>query len=263
MFDISGKNNLNEINNYIHSAMIDESYKMMGAHVDEGMRQKIQSFAYVDLARLLPRDRIIDEEDNRLTWIQKNGQPWLVPAVDVEGTSNTNGINSYSKWHIAFRIYSDSLTSKFPAKASELIQYEHIIYTASQTYAWQNVYLYDKDFRIHISKNPLRTWMVILQLAWNMRLKDRVSSDFNYVRGSNSSNKREPCRRFQRGKCNYGINCKFEHRCTICTKFGHGAYMCRKRFDNDKFDRNDTHEDRNDRRRKSDRYHYYKPDHKV
>ena len=166
MFDISGKQSdgLNAINQYVHSAMVDESYKLMGAHIDEVTRGKILNFEYIDLTKLLPRDRILEEEDNRLTWVQKDGQPWLVPASHYE-TSNSGGINSYSKWHLAFRIYVDVLTTKYPHKASELIQYEHIIYTASQTYTWQNVYLYDKDFRIHISKNPLRTWTVILQLA--------------------------------------------------------------------------------------------------
>ena len=26
----------------------------------------------------------------------------------------------------------------------------------------------------------------------------------------------------------YGLNCKFEHKCAICGKWGHGAYNCRK-----------------------------------
>ena len=153
MFDISANKQLQGINEFMHSAMVDESFKFMGVHIDESTRNKIQSFAYIDLARLLPRDKIVEQEDNRLTWVQKNGQPWLVPAPEY---NNSNGnINSDAKWYIAFRIYSEILTAKYPTKASELIQYEHIIYTVAQTYAWQNVYLYDKDFRIHISKNPL------------------------------------------------------------------------------------------------------------
>ena len=107
MFDISGKaESLGAINQYMHSAMVDESYKMVGAHLDEGIRSKILEFSYVDFARLLPRDRIIEEEDNRLTWVQKDGQPWLVPASNYE-SSNNGGINSYAKWHLAFRIYAD------------------------------------------------------------------------------------------------------------------------------------------------------------
>ena len=64
-----------------------------------------------------------------------------------------------------------------------------------------------------------------------MRLKDRVNSDYNIKNAGGSANKKESCRRFQRGCCNYGLNCKFEHRCTICTKYGHGAFMCRKRVE--------------------------------
>ena len=137
----------------------------------------------------------MEEEDQRLTWVQKDGQPWLVPASNYDVASN-GGISSYSKWHLAFRIFADILTTRYPQKAPELIQYEHIIYTTSQTYVWQNVYAYDKDFRIHISKNPLRTWTVILQLAWNMRLKDKLGvSDRNYIRSVGGAfNKNSPVR---------------------------------------------------------------------
>ena len=35
-------------------------------------------------------------------------------------------------------------------------------------------------------------------------------------------------KRYNRGKCNYGINCKYEHKCSYCHKFGHGVLSCRK-----------------------------------
>ena len=38
----------------------------------------------------------------------------------------------------------------------------------------------------------------------------------------------EPCRSFNRGKCNFGSNCKYEHRYSYCYKYGHGAVNCRK-----------------------------------
>ena len=38
----------------------------------------------------------------------------------------------------------------------------------------------------------------------------------------------EPCRRFNRGKCNYGANCRYKHRCSYCFKFGHTLLNCRK-----------------------------------
>ena len=56
----------------------------------------------------------------------------------------------------------------------ELIQYNHIIYTASLTYVWGNVYGCDKDFGLHMGRHPKRSWGIILQQAWAMRLKDRL-----------------------------------------------------------------------------------------
>ena len=152
-------------------------------------------FEYIDFARLLPHDRVIQEEDNRLPLINKGGTPYLIPANETP-----LGIASYAKWDQAFRIYSDVITSRYPGKAHELIQYNHVIHTASQTYVRDNVYMYDKDFRIHISRNPSRSWAVILQQSWTMRIKDRHNHAHNRTgNGSNISNgkSKDYCRRFQ------------------------------------------------------------------
>ena len=39
---------------------------------------------------------------------------------------------------------------------------------------------------------------------------------------------KEPCKRYNIGKCTYGKNCIFEHRCSVkkCNKFGHGVHIC-------------------------------------
>ena len=196
--------------------------------MDDLTKQKILQFEYVDFSKLLPHDRVLQEEDQRLTIINKGGVSYLVPLGET-----LSGIHGYGKWDQAFRVYSDIITSRFPSKAQELIQYNHIIHTASQTYVWDNVYMYDKDFRIHISRNPTRSWVIILQQAWAMRLKDRLSGRQvrNYPEDGRS---KDYCRRFQRGKCHLGASCKFEHQCSICGKFGHGAHICRHRnFDQD------------------------------
>ena len=224
----------------LHSVMIDESYLLVAAHIDENMRRKILQFDYVDFSRLLLGDRVVQEEDQHLTFVNKGGTPFLVPVSE-----SPTAIHSYGKWDQAFRVYSDVITSTFPEKAQELIQYNHIIHTASQTYLWDNVYLYDKDFRIHISRNPTRSWAVILQQAWSMRLKDKINGNQSKGSTQNSStpgNKsKDYCRRFQPGQCNLGLSCRYEHRCTICGKFGHGAHICRCRTDNWE-DRNDKHD---------------------
>ena len=101
---------------------------------------------------------------------------------------------------------------------------------------WENVYLYDCQFRIHMARNPARSWAIILQQAWAMYLKDRHRlTDYNK---SDRKSKRETCWRFNRGKCSYGSSCKFEHKRGTCGKFGHGTFNCRRL--QDKGDRNNN-----------------------
>ena len=49
------------------------------------------------------------------------------------------------------------------------------------------------------------------------------------------------CHRFNKGKCNLGKACRYEHRCNYCNKFGHGVIVCRKlTFDKEKEKGNST-----------------------
>ena len=152
-------------------------------------------------------------------------------------------INTYGRWEQAFRVFSNILTSKYPEKAPELLQYNHTIHSASTTYTWENVYAYDREFRQHVARYPTRVWNVILQLAWTMLLKDRIKFDHRRGGGGsggrgnqNNMNKRdkEPCRRFNKGRCTYGLSCRYDHRCSVpkCGKYGHGAHVCRIRDSN-------------------------------
>ena len=198
------------------------------------------------------------EEDKRVVPVNDMGQMYWVPYADRK----TGAIESYQKWELAFRVYSDVFIRRYPEKSSELIQYNHVIHTALLTYQWGNVYKYDKDFRLHMAKYPLRSWGIILQHSWNLRLKDKVrygdSNDYRETgqreRGNgngsgNRGSKREICWRYNSGRCSYGMDCKFDHRCAICMKFGHGAHRCRKagadyQNNRDRYDKSD----RNDRR---------------
>ena len=65
-----------------------------------------------------------------------------------------NMIVNYHKWDQAFWVFLDVYTSQHPAKITELIQYSHIIQTAASTYAWENMYMYDREFRKHIERHP-------------------------------------------------------------------------------------------------------------
>ena len=217
--------------NHVFLANIDDEYMSIGRHIDAALQEKIVNFEYIDFGKIIPRDKITKLEDQRMELVVKGGQTYFAPVSEREISSITN----FSRWEQAFRIFSNVLTKVYPAKASELIQYNHTIYTAALTFAWDNVYQYDKEFRMHVSKFPQRSWAIILQQAWSMCLKDRVKINMedNHSPGGHQkpTKIREPCKRYNKGKCTYGAGCKFEHRCAIkkCQKFGHRAHICRLR----------------------------------
>ena len=223
--------------NKLSIAEMDEEYLVVAGHVDKLTQGKIIRGEYINFGKLLPQDRVITEEDGRLELVIHNGKTFWVLV------SETVTINNFSKWEQAFRIFSNIYTRRFPSKSSELIQYNHIIHSIAGQYVWENIYSYDKEFRLHLARHPEWSWAVILQQAWTMKLCDHLSrndsfmsctgsQNNNHVHNSNSGSAKisEPCRRYNRGKCNFGPNCHYEHRCayTPCGKFGHNILNCCK-----------------------------------
>ena len=199
IFPLPGNDNLP---NFQFITKIDQDYLMVGNHVDEVTRQKIVRGEYIDFGKLLSKDRILTEEDGRMELIMKNGRTYWSPISDAVT------INGFARWEQAFRIYSNIYTSEHPQKSGELIQYNHIIHSISLSYVWENMYAYDKEFRIHISKHPEHSWAVILQQAWSMKLRDRIShsegghfsSRFNGSSSGGKNKSNEPCKKYNKGK---------------------------------------------------------------
>ena len=223
----------------LHSLIIDEEYSLVGGHIDDGLRKMIEQGGYVNFSKLISKDRVDQQNDNRLEILNSNGSTYLAPFSDHFVMT----ISSLYKWQQAFRVYTNIYLNANPKRGSEIVQYNHVICTAAQTYPWDDVYRYDQEFRIHLGKHPERSWAVILQHAWNINLKDKLhaqnpqSRQGNNGYGSQKQNgktKSDLCYRFNRGKCNFGFNCKFQHKCGLCNKFGHGAHNCRKasKYDN-------------------------------
>ena len=213
----------------VMSTSLDEDYIVVGNHIDKSMRNKIANSEYVDFAKLIPRDRFISgEEDHCMEMVNRNGMSFWMPVADRGGMV----ISNFSKWEQAFCVFANVYTHFYPDKAGDLIQYNHIIHTAAQTFVWDNVYCYDREFHIHLSRHhPHRSWSIILQQAWSMYLKEKITTPTH--QGHNSGNKsgnarRKLCFDYNRGHCQYSQRCRFDHRYSFCNKFGHGFFNCRK-----------------------------------
>ena len=145
---------------------MDEDYLTVTAHVDEGLECRIRSGEFVDFAWLLSRDWVQMQQDNRIELINQNRHLSCAPvSMNSAGSGSDFLINSFAHWEQAFRVCSNIYTRQYPHPASELIQCNHVIHTASLTYTWSNIYAYKINFRLHMVRHPQRSWSMILQQA--------------------------------------------------------------------------------------------------
>ena len=277
---INSINNLesNNVDRYtgdlILSVIVDESYSAIATHVDENLHRQIKEGCYVDFSKLLPKDRVSAEEDVRMEMVNKGGLSYWVPLSE----RNNSAISSIAKWEQAFRIFLKIYVEGNPSRAEELIQYNYIIHEASADYPWESVYSYDREFRLHMSKFPNRNWGIILQQAWTLKMNHSNHSGVARVDtnqgGSPGFSRNKLCWKFNLGPCTYGMSCKFEHRCALCGKFGHGVVNCQRAKSQDIIDfdyktgerwrrssSNGFHRRREEgNERRNDKFHFYKKD---
>ena len=50
-------------NNFVHSAMVDETYMLVGSRLKDSLIRKIENGEYVDFSKLIPRDKISAESE--------------------------------------------------------------------------------------------------------------------------------------------------------------------------------------------------------
>ena len=114
----------------------DEDFLLVGSHVEDGIKQKIIGGEYVDFAKLLTCDRLTNVDEHKMELVMKGNQMYWVPAGG-QGVA----INSFYRWEQAFRVFSNIYATAYPGRSAELIQYNHIISTASMSYVWDNIYV--------------------------------------------------------------------------------------------------------------------------
>ena len=76
MLPATGKNTV--FFNNQPSVFIDETFIVVSSHVDINTIERIQKGEYVDFGKLIPRDRVLVEEDQRLEMIIRNSKTFYV-----------------------------------------------------------------------------------------------------------------------------------------------------------------------------------------
>lgn len=136
--------------------------------------------------------------------VNRDGVSCLVP-MDRDPVKEITG---YKMWEVAFKVFMGIYNSKWPNDANQLLQYSHIIQTASLTYPWENVYNYDIAFREIKTDNPDRLWGMICQHTWSLELGEPTSKTTHQGLGSaqpmqsqprNANPNRRICWKFNKG----------------------------------------------------------------
>ena len=218
----------------------DDDFFHLTCHIEPNLIHKIEKGEFIELEKLLPKDKFKNEE-NRLEWVQKDGGTFLVPAA-----SKDNKIGSFRCWEQAFRAYATIYCGANPHRSKEIWQYITVINTAASSYVWENVYNYDNTFRHLMAFNPNRSWAVTYNQMWNLSMRDPIprnssgqKSNFAHYSNGNhqsknqygSSGKKKPdyCWNFNQGiPCKFGSKYKFVERCKYCDAASHGVYCCPK-----------------------------------
>ena len=235
---------LNMLN--IGSGVSDDDFFHLTCHIEPSLIHKIEKGEFVELEKLLPKDKLGGKEESRLEWVQRDGGTFLVPG------QWDNKIGSFRKWEQAFRAYATIYCGAHPHRSKEIWQYITVINTAATSYQWDNVYNYDITFRHLMAFNPQRSWAVTYNQIWNLSMRDPLpkfngkgayqhysGSGFAAPRSASSGyngnpmqvkrNKSDYCWNFNKGvPCRFGVKCKFVERCKYCDSPSHGVHACTK-----------------------------------
>ena len=219
----------------------DNDFFHLTCHIDSGLQAKIERGDYVDLEKLLPKEKgsnfgAVSAQEGRLEWIQKDGQTYLAPAQD-----RSTKITNFRKWEQAFCMYATIYCGANPARSKEIWQYISVINTASNAYSWDNVVNYDYTFRHLMEFNPQRSWALTYNQMWNLSMRDPIQfkgshnsgwgggSSKNTQNYSPKGGKPDYCWNFNKGiKCHFGKKCKFIEHCSYCDSPMHGYNACKK-----------------------------------
>ena len=226
----------------------DDEFFHVTSQIDPNLKLKIERGEFVDLDRLLPKDKFSsgtrgDDLNKQLFQLISQGTNSYLTTPEARGN---NRVNSIKKWDQAFRVFAAIYTQANPSRASEIWQYVYVIHTAATCNPWDNVAFYDITFRELMANKPWRNWGKTYTQGWNMAFNNGNNyhhgslnmgnqNHNNQARSNNNNNnqhswKDDCCWLFNKNKCRKTANeCKYDHRCTYCAGWYHSKFNCRKK----------------------------------
>ena len=153
----------------------DDNFFHLTCHIDNSLVSKIEAGDYVDLEKLLPKEKVFRKSgDTRLEWVFREGSTFLIPCNDRD-----KKINSVHRWEQAFRVYVTIYCGANLHRSKEIWQYISVINTAAASYQSENVASYNYTFRHLMEFNLVHSWGITYNQMWNLCMKDPISKTGN------------------------------------------------------------------------------------
>ena len=118
----------------------DDNFFHITCHIDEVLHAKIEKGQYVELERLLAKERPLRDEQP-MQMVNHDGVTYFVNA-----TSRESKISGIRKWDQAFRVYAAIYSRANLHRSAKIWQYVDVIHLAANSYMWDSMSLYDVTF---------------------------------------------------------------------------------------------------------------------
>lgn len=226
----------------------------LGFAVPASTKQKIWDGEYVDFALLLNDNSIqllasTQQQQSELVFAVEGGNMVIRPAAPQK-----KKIDSLDKWQSAFHVFMAIFLAKHVDRAAELLKYAETIRLAAVQFSGFGWRAYDEQFRLRRAADPTSSWgqmdvelWVTVAAAAQMGPSPRQTiagyntaysgskNSYGFINSGGNGRVNSPGNRFAAGHCfafnkSQGCNfpnCKFAHKCSSCSRFGHNALSCR------------------------------------
>ena len=166
----------------------DDKFFHITCHVDRNLRLKIEKGEFVDLEKLLPKEKKRFGDNNVMELVNQNGNTYFMPA------ERKGKVTNIRKWEKAFRVYTAIYCNAHSHQSAEIWQYIYVINLAASSYSWDNVYYYDYTFRQLMEAKPNRSWGKTYNQLWNLALRDPIQQNHsNFQNNTKTGDWRDRC----------------------------------------------------------------------
>ena len=106
----------------------DDDFFHLTCHIEPSLIHRIEKGEFVELEKLLPKDKFNRTEEGRMEWVHRDGGTFLVPA------QRDTKISGFRRWEQAFGAYATIYCWANHHRAKEIWQYITVINTAASSY---------------------------------------------------------------------------------------------------------------------------------